>query len=162
MSKLTELEFHHYDKRHRKHYLYQCDCGNQKVIHQAAVTSGNTKSCGCAYKDAAIRKTLPNNQGTINQIYAGYRVNARRRNFNFNLSVEKFTDLIKQKCHYCGTENSNNRGGFHYNGVDRIDSKLGYSVDNCVTSCRLCNYAKSNLTQEEFLEWIMKLVKQWG
>ena len=36
------------DKQGRKKGLYLCSCGKEKEINITSVTSGNTKSCGCA------------------------------------------------------------------------------------------------------------------
>lgn len=36
----------------------QCDCGNIKIIAGASLTSGNTKSCGCANKEALKKWNL--------------------------------------------------------------------------------------------------------
>ena len=36
------------------HWLFKCDCGNEKTIWVAAVKSGNTKSCGCWQKDNPV------------------------------------------------------------------------------------------------------------
>ena len=30
--------------------IFQCDCGNEKMIMMTNVRRGNTKSCGCLYK----------------------------------------------------------------------------------------------------------------
>jgi len=48
-GKLQVLKFSH---RNKKHYYYacSCDCGTKKIIHQDALTSGITKSCGCGMK----------------------------------------------------------------------------------------------------------------
>ena len=40
-----------------------------------------------------------------------------------------------------------------YNGVDRRDNSLGYILNNCVSCCSSCNFAKNNKTEEEFLIW---------
>ena len=32
----------------------------------------------------------------------------------------------------------------------RMDSKLDYTLDNCVPCCKTCNYLKKDLTFEEF------------
>lgn len=41
----------------------KCDCGNEKDIQRAALTSGTTKSCGCvsSYKEEEINEILINN-----------------------------------------------------------------------------------------------------
>lgn len=45
-NKLTAIRF--IEKRnYRSYWLFQCDCGNQKVICGSNVTNGHIKSCGC-------------------------------------------------------------------------------------------------------------------
>ena len=34
-------------KNNHTYWLCRCDCGNEKIIDQRALKSGNTKSCGC-------------------------------------------------------------------------------------------------------------------
>lgn len=63
----------------------------------------------------------------------------------------------------CGSEYSNiyirkKYNTFKYNGIDRVDNSKGYTITNCVTCCKTCNSAKSNMTTSNFLEWINKLV----
>jgi 5-methylcytosine-specific restriction endonuclease McrA len=43
------------------------------------------------------------------------------------------------------------------NGIDRIDSNKGYTMDNCVSCCWTCNRMKGNMTQQNFLEHISKI-----
>lgn len=52
-GKLTVLKFHHFDKHNYKHYLFRCECGNEKIINFSNVKSGKTKSCGCLYKTSS-------------------------------------------------------------------------------------------------------------
>ena len=40
-------------QRGRSCWLCQCDCGNQKMILQQSLLSGNTQSCGCLQKEIA-------------------------------------------------------------------------------------------------------------
>ena len=37
-------------KRYYRTGLFQCECGNEKMILIKNIKSGNTKSCGCNYK----------------------------------------------------------------------------------------------------------------
>ena len=37
------------------------------------------------------------------------------------------------------------------NGIDRINSDKGYTIDNCVPCCAQCNHMKLDYTTEEFL-----------
>jgi hypothetical protein len=43
---LTPISFHHKDTKHN-YWLYQCNCGNKKVIRKDCVDRGKIKSCGC-------------------------------------------------------------------------------------------------------------------
>ena len=71
---------------------------------------------------------------------------------------------MKDKCHYCGAEHSNNmlynqpnfKYNFIYNGIDRICSSKGYIQGNVVTCCRTCNVAKSDMSYKEFINHITK------
>jgi hypothetical protein len=47
----------------------------------------------------------------------------------------------------------------YLNGIDRIDSKLGYVEGNVVSCCKICNSAKGDLTLAEFENWINKMIK---
>ena len=173
-NRLTVLEKLGYDKHNNRMYRCLCDCGNEIVLRGTAFTSGNTKSCGCLSKEVKKEKRLPNNQGVINQIILQYKRHARDRNLSWNLQVEK---IIQEPCFYCGTEKSNHKvtknckDGYDHNGIDRIDSSRGYFIDNVVPCCKICNRAKNNMDQREFIEWARKVTNytfglpmadQWG
>ena len=44
-------------------------------------------------------------------------------------------------------------GKFIYNGLDRVDNNLPHTLENCVTCCKHCNYAKRDMSQQKFLEY---------
>jgi hypothetical protein len=46
-------------------WLFQCDCGNEKIISVNNVRHGNTKSCGCLRKEMS---KVPLNQTRIEKI----------------------------------------------------------------------------------------------
>lgn len=95
----------------------------------------------------------------------------------WGLSYEDVERLIQQPCFYCGTINSNHKvtknckEGYDHNGIDRTDSSRGYFIDNVVPCCKICNRAKNNMDQREFIEWARKvtnhtvclpMAEQWG
>jgi hypothetical protein len=45
-----------------------------------------------------------------------------------------------------------------YNGIDRIDSSIGYILSNCRPCCRTCNVAKSDLSETEFWNWLTRII----
>lgn len=139
----------------------QCECGNIRFMTRATLIDGRHKSCGCyRYERMSKLRKKRFGEGSKNKVYFLYKQHAKRRNLNFELSKDKFELLIQQKCYYCGSDPSNisrsdhNNGDFVYNGIDRLDNNIGYTDDNCVTCCRICNRAKNNLSADEFMKWI--------
>ena len=75
-----------------------------------------------------------------------------------------------KECYYCGIkeEDFTRIWGKFYGGktrgqkleVDRRDNEKGYTLENCVLACSICNNAKSDkFTDEEFKE-VGKSIKQ--
>lgn len=101
-------------------------------------------------------------------------VNTNRKYKSWELSLDDFSKLIHSKCFYCGEEPSSdniwNKSGkrttqdeeFLSNGIDRIDSSIGYTKDNCVPCCKICNRMKSDLSLEDFRKHIIKLFKTFN
>ena len=90
------------------------------------------------------------------------RADANNRGLSFDITLEDFMDLCHNPCLYCGEQNLNFAYGIRYNGLDRVDSSDGYSMDNCVPCCIICNRAKGNMTQKEFYMWISKISRKNG
>jgi len=44
-----------------------------------------------------------------------------------------------------------------HNGIDRIDSSKGYTIDNCVSCCTECNYAKHEMSVDEYKSFIQRV-----
>ncbi len=169
-NRLTVLEFDHKDKRHRSYYLCQCDCGNKKVIHGAALVSGNTKSCGCLSRETKASTALPGSTGAMRQvILQNYKRGGCGR--EWLLSEDEFYKISQKDCHYCGQPPSQVKQGygqghdFIYNGLDRIDSAKEYIISNVVPCCPRCNIAKGDMTVQVFYEWVKRInamAEQWG
>jgi len=173
-NRLTIIKYSHSDKRWRKWYFVKCDCGKEKIIMGSAMTSGNTKSCGCYGMEVRKAKRISEDHSEITAIILGYKRHAERRGFQWLLTRKQVENIIKQDCYYCGmppnnikkTKNTINEG-LKYSGIDRINSNKNYTIDNCVPCCKICNYAKSNMTINRFQKWAIKIGKkamaeQWG
>ena len=78
---------------------------------------------------------------------------ALRRDIPFKLTLEQFSSFEGAKCRYCGDLLSNI-------GLDRIDSSGGYTIDNVVPCCAICNTMKSTLTVEQFINHCKKVISQ--
>jgi hypothetical protein len=70
------------------------------------------------------------------------------------ISFEFYKKLIVLPCSYCGGELPP-KG----TGIDRINSKKGYTANNCAPCCTRCNQLFSNYNKEETLDHIQKIIK---
>lgn len=93
--------------------------------------------------------------------YKVYQNNARHKGRNFNLSEEEFIEMTRQPCIYCG-EYSDTYGGEVFNGIDRIDSNLGYSIDNCVPCCAICNRMKMDMDVNDWISKIKQIIGHYN
>jgi len=91
------------------------------------------------------REDNPEYTKTPKAKYSRYKSKAKNRGYEFNLTLEEFTSISNQDCYYCGKE------GF---GIDRFDNSTGYTSDNCVPCCTMCNKIKSNHDYDDLMEHI--------
>lgn len=80
------------------------------------------------------------------KIYKRYKNSAKARNIKFNLSKHYFKRLINSRCEYCRCKYD------EFNGIDRMQSDLDYTPNNCVTCCQMCNRAKLTMSPCDFLD----------
>lgn len=120
-----------------------------------------TKSCGClAAQMAADRgKKRRNNDFWLIEMNNFNAQSAKSRKLDFLLTKEQYKSFALDVCFYCGKQPSTicRSAGLRElsilkNGIDRIDSNVGYIYDNCVTCCLQCNIAKMDYSYEEFLQ----------
>lgn len=154
----------------RRKYQFECrcDCGNTIWLTRQDITTSHAKSCGCYRKDL---NTLPEEEQAdagFDQLYRDYKTAAKTRQLTFSLTKEEFRLITGQNCYYCGRKPSQVAmhksknplyGDYVYNGVDRVDSSLGYEKANCVPACNKCNIAKKDYSPAEFLAWIEEVYK---
>lgn len=133
-----------------------CECGKKVTVFSNLLKNGNTKSCGC------LRGFDDKSLSSKRFIFYTYKKDAKDADKIFLLSFEDFLFLTQQNCTYCGCppknffKMENGRKGFFYNGIDRINNDVGYVSGNMTAACHDCNWAKSNLSKEEFILWIKR------
>ncbi len=134
-----------------------CECGNVHKVRSTHLTNGAVKSCGC------INKEKGENSGRT-FLLAEYRCGARDRGLMWDLTIEEFSTLTSSNCVYCGIEPryekiTKHNKTYKYNGIDRIDSNIGYVTTNVVSCCGICNRGKSNMDNRAWEEHLNQLVK---
>lgn len=167
-GKLTVLGFSHLINSH-KVFNVLCDCGTRKTVTGTHMVQGNTKSCGCLFMEL---KSKPGGFRGLKRIFTQYKANARNSDRAFELTFEQFVKIVSRICAYCGTtpRKTNpylrldgtlkdlkisaatvDRAWILANGIDRKDSDLGYTTNNCVPCCPTCNGMKSDLSLDSFV-----------
>ena len=171
-GKLTVLEFG-YAKKGYNYWKCECECGRHTYTTTGGLNSGNSKSCGCANR-------LKKGVSGFNSLLYRYKRAAKLRNLKFLLTKNQFKKLTSSNCFYCNIyptniiyasgsnnpkkslENGNTMAGvenskYIYNGIDRIDSNIGYIKQNVVSCCGVCNHMKLNSSKEEFLNKVKQI-----
>lgn len=157
------------DKRnHNKTIMWLCrclNCGTEVTVSSTKLKNSEINSCGCMEHVRSAR-TSPGESG-FNSILNDYRQGAKRRGLEFNLSKDEFRELTSSNCTYCGLSPSSisygskgakkEYGKYTFNGIDRLDSSIGYEMNNCVTCCTECNLAKGSRSYDEFIDWINRV-----
>lgn len=146
--------------KNRPHYVCQCICGN---IAEVAVDKYDkaTFSCGCLYEE----RKLDYGEANFNRLYDKYKKRALKNGLEFTLEKEYFRDLTKQQCFYCCApprqvvKRNDANGNYVYNGIDRKDSDGGYTVENCVACCWVCNFMKRDLPEQKFYGHLNKIIE---
>jgi len=164
-------------KKRCSRWLCLCDCG-EKITARGTALRYRQTSCGCGtwYKQRNPMRSL------TKWIIRMYKGAAFGRFLSFELSDEEFLKIIQNPCYYCGFmgrdwgakwyqeklrriatrqtkhhDDSTKNISLIGNGIDRIDNKQGYKMENCVPCCQNCNWMKKSLTEQEFLNHIKQI-----
>lgn len=141
----------------RTYAKVKCVCGSESLVEPSRLKTERTTACkSCALKGKSKKhRRLENGEAIINDCYGNYKRNAARKNYEFSLTKEIFAELILSDCFYCGKAPSTLKKTewdcLWINGIDRVNNNLGYTVDNCVPACSVCNYMKKSTNCDEFI-----------
>lgn len=150
--------------KHRPVWDCICSCGEQKKIKGAYLRNGHSLSCGHVREENFKKWKLPVGEAAFNQVWASYQQGAKSRGYSFELSQKEFKTLVASDCVYCGSKPSNKKkipsgSMFIYTGIDRRDNKVGYTEENTVPCCKLCNRMKGNLPFLDFVKHLRRFTK---
>ena len=157
-----------------KIWVCSCDCGNEKVFWKlSAITK--QKTCGCGVDEVGY---TAKQRRSVNSRINSYKCGAKKRGLEWNLSYLDFVNITTKNCVYCDAapklwdcisgapslqKDSPNVKIEDYqiflNGIDRINSDDGYTIDNCVSCCTSCNRSKSDLSLLEFKQHVERMYK---
>lgn len=184
-GRITLLEFIGMEKNLAL-YRAKCDCGKVMDNYNAYNLTSRAKpttSCGCSRK----RPHFSRRKYTESTKAAYFLKFKRHLNRQASLgkkcddwTVEQWYEVCSKPCYYCGKTDVGNiaRMSVHgkknfseqemqeydllLNGIDRIDSSIGYTRENSRPCCYRCNVAKSDMKESDFYEMILAIVQHRG
>jgi hypothetical protein len=86
--------------------------------------------------------------------YKSYVHRAQKKKYEFKLSFDEFMSIAKQQCYICGLKSLPDK----CNGVDRYNNKIGYTLENCKSACKTCNYLKYTFDYDIFMRKVKLIV----
>lgn len=87
--------------------------------------------------------------------YRIYKNRARSSDIEFQLTKEEFLTFWQKPCTYCGD-------AIETIGLDRIDSNLGYTLNNVISCCTTCNMIKYTENITDFKNRIQRIINKHG
>lgn len=128
-------------------------CGKSIPLDKLITTSKGEISYYCGHCFGA-RKNVEDNRPSrceeyktnINLLFYEYLRGAKKRGYNFELSFENFKKLVTSQCYYCDLPRRK-----YFVGIDRLDNNMGYTKENSVPCCYICNIMKNTLNEATFI-----------
>jgi hypothetical protein len=130
-------------------------------------------SCGCNQHPITGRKAYnakPDGLAAAKNVFNSYKTKCAKKKIFFAVTFDEFVKITSHNCHYCGSFPEQEYSGvfkhglragkkkvngtYKYNGIDRIDPKLGYVAGNMRPCCRYCNSAKLDRSEADFFAWV--------
>lgn len=148
--------------KHRRTYVrVRCECGNESVTQLSDLIRGRTKMCVSCGHDANRMSEDQLKSRAFEVLFSAYRRNAARNGREFNLSFDQFISLVTKDCAYSGhppmgitKPHQLTNVYIMHNGLDRVDNERGYTIDNVVPCCYVCNRAKLSMPYAEWSHWL--------
>lgn len=133
---------------------FRCDCGKLLSVIKYYVVSGSKRSCGC-------RRRKAENFAAINRVYGSYKRRSIKIDRAFTLTLAQFVELTQRDCSYCkvppSQQGKSRTGVYLYNGLDRKNNEEGYTYENSIPCCFVCNSIKGKFLSYEDMLLFMSL-----
>jgi hypothetical protein len=162
-GRLTALYRSPEKKRNRSVWVCECECGSLASVNTDMLLDGKIVGCGCKSNRVHwLRGTQePGVPAGYRQYRSLYLRNARVRGLEWQLTERETFDFFSGDCHYCGQSpsmvNRSRPNSKPRNGIDRINSNIGYIKSNCVSCCGQCNMLKRDMSYDDFAGWIKRV-----
>lgn len=153
-------------------WVMKCVCGEEKKFWKHSAIFKN-KTCGCCTDATGL--TGSQRRSMLSRLNS-YKSGAKKRGLEWGLSTLEFLKIATLDCAYCGSPPKTwdcvsgapsvqkdcpridpQKYEIRFNGIDRIDSRLGYVFGNVAPCCSKCNRAKNDMTVDDFRNHVTKM-----
>jgi len=106
---------------------------------------------------------------SLKRAYSEVKRRASKRKIHFDLTYDQWKFFSIRHCFYCGAAPGNTKNRYKTlrlkkgdlviptNGIDRINSSIGYTFTNSLPCCTKCNFMKHTESMTEFLLRVKKI-----
>lgn len=91
---------------------------------------------------------------TIENRFSRSRNGRSAQQHGWYLSLDQYKSIVEQPCAYCLLPNDSGSCG-----LDRLNNKGGYSVENVVSCCSICNMVRNNIFTPEEMKALGAVVR---
>ncbi len=155
------------EKINGRYYKPCPECGDMQSylrISYAKESKRLNKTC----KKCSNRKTDNCHRGYFKEIpitwFNKIKTNAELRNLSFSITIEDvYNKLVENnyKCALSGIDLTFKPFGLkHPASIDRIDSNIGYEIDNIQVVHKDVNFMKQRFSQEYFIDTCLKIAEK--
>ena len=144
------------NSKNKTEYIVECSCG--VILKQDKHRFFFTLKCqSCSSRGVK-------GASAWHALFVSYRNSARRRLLEFTISENELKSICSRPCVYCGIVplqvygRAKFFGSVLYNGIDRANNTQGYTISNCYACCKICNFAKGNMSEADWFIWISRIV----
>lgn len=132
-------------------------CGKESVVRVDRINTKIYTPQSCTHCVNSLMQEIADNKYRETRSFRrrlySIQGNAKGRNIKLFLTEEQIKNLLEQDCYYCSEP--------HANGIDRIDSKGDYTIDNTVPCCGICNVMKNKFSINVFLDKVSKIYNKF-
>lgn len=152
-AKKEEWKANNNDKMTQYYMNHRANKINEKGVEQ--VNAHNAKVAKQWRDNNKDRVIAINEEKRLNpdQRYKFYKHRAENMRTEWLFTFDEFKQMISNKCHYCGCKEEG-----EWNGIDRKNNNVGYTKENCVTCCTMCNMMKGEIEYDRFYKMVMHIV----
>ncbi len=141
------------DGKSRRRWKCRCDCGNETVVLQTCLRSGDTRSCGCLYRELLVSDRLTHGQSKTRL----YTVWTHMKQRCFNPNDDRYADYGGRGITVCDAWRESFEIFLQDMGprplghtLDRIDNDGNYEPANCrwATAAEQARNKRNNIIVE--------------